>query len=283
MSATKVDSDEDKVPDPDAEGAAQPGLRQVDRLDAIADFVLSTGTARIEELAEMFAVSSMTIHRDLDTLDQKGILRKTRGFATAVASSLFEASPEYRVRQSKAEKQAVAQAAFDLIEPGQAIMLDDSTTGLHLAELLPQKLPLTVITNFHRIADALIEHSGIQTILTGGQYDRASEAFMGTLTLDALETLRADVVFMSSPAVTDAMCFHQHHQAVLIKRAMVQAAARKVLYLDHTKFSMTALHASTAISDFDTVIVDSLTSPEHIEEIRKMQVELIVVESKPAK
>lgn len=264
-------------------GAPQHGLRQVDRLDAIADFVLTTGTARIEDLAEMFAVSSMTIHRDLDALDQKGILRKTRGVATAVASSLFEASPEYRVRQSRLEKQAVAEAAFELIEPGQAILLDDSTTGIHLAELLPQKLPLTVITNFHRIVDLLIEHSGIQTIVTGGQYDRSSEAFMGTLTLDALETLRADVVFMSSPAVTDGMCFHQHHQAVLIKRAMVQAAAHKVLYLDHSKFSMTALHASTPISDFDTVIVDSLTSPEHIEEIRKMQVELIVVDVEPEK
>lgn len=267
----------------DVGGASQNGLRQVDRLDAIADFVLSTGTARIEDLAEMFAVSSMTIHRDLDALDQKGILRKTRGVATAVASSLFEASPEYRVRQSRLEKKAVAEAAFELIEPGQAILLDDSTTGMHLAELLPQKLPLTVITNFHRVVDLLIEHSGIQTIVTGGQYDRSSEAFMGTLTLDALETLRADVVFMSSPAVTDGMCFHQHHQAVLIKRAMVQAAAHKVLYLDHTKFSMTALHASTPISDFDTVIVDSLTSPEHIEEVRKMQVELIVVDVEPEK
>lgn len=267
----------------DVGGAGQNGLRQVERLDAIADFVLSTGTARIEDLAEMFAVSSMTIHRDLDALDQKGILRKTRGVATAVASSLFEASPEYRVRQSRLEKKAVAEAAFELIEPGQAILLDDSTTGMHLAELLPQKLPLTVITNFHRVVDLLIEHSGIQTIVTGGQYDRSSEAFMGTLTLDALETLRADVVFMSSPAVTDGMCFHQHHQAVLIKRAMVQAAAHKVLYLDHTKFSMTALHASTPISDFDTVIVDSLTSPEHIEEVRKMQVELIVVDVEPEK
>lgn len=267
----------------DVGGASQNSLRQVDRLDAIADFVLSTGTARIEDLAEMFAVSSMTIHRDLDALDQKGILRKTRGVATAVASSLFEASPEYRVRQSRLEKKAVAEAAFELIEPGQAILLDDSTTGMHLAELLPQKLPLTVITNFHRVVDLLIEHSGIQTIVTGGQYDRSSEAFMGTLTLDALETLRADVVFMSSPAVTDGMCFHQHHQAVLIKRAMVQAAAHKVLYLDHTKFSMTALHASTPISDFDTVIVDSLTSPEHIEEVRKMQVELIVVDVEPEK
>ena len=254
-------------------------LRQSERLDAIADHVLSSGTARIEDLAEMFSVSSMTVHRDLDVLDQKGILRKTRGVATAVATSLFEASPEYRVRQAQAEKKAVAEAAFELIEPGQALLLDDSTTGIHLAELLPQKIPLTVITNFERVAGVLLEHAGIQTILTGGQYDRSSEAYMGALTLDALKSLRADMVLMSSPAVTDGMCFHQHHGAVLIKRAMVKAAARSVLYLDHTKFAMTALHASVKVSDFDTVIVDSKTPGEQIEQLSQVDVELIVVES----
>jgi len=257
---------------------AKSGLRQSERLDAIADFVLGTGTVRIEDLSEMFGVSSMTIHRDLDALDQKGILRKTRGVATAVATSLFEASPEYRIRQAEAEKKSVAEAAFELIEPGQAILLDDSTTGIHLANMLPQKIPLTVITNFHRIAEILIEHSGIQTILIGGEYDRASEAFMGAIAIDALKTLRADIVIMSSPAVTNGTCFHQHHGAVLIKRAMVQAASKKVLYLDHTKFSMTALHAATQISDYDTVIVDSNTPLDELDQIRQLDVDLIVAE-----
>lgn len=254
----------------------RPGLRQNDRLDAITELVLNSGTIRIDDLAEVFAVSSMTIHRDLDVLDQKGILRKTRGAATAVASSLFEASPEYRVRQSRSEKRAVAEAAFNLIEPGQAVMLDDSTTGIHLAELLPEKQPLTVITNFQRVVDLLVDHPGIQTIATGGQYYKWCEAFMGTLALNSLKTLRADIVFMSSPAVTAGVCYHQHHDAVLVKQAMVEAAERKVLYVDHTKFTMRALHAHLKVSDFDTVIVDSKTSPEYVTAIQESGVELII-------
>ena len=254
----------------------RPGLRQNDRLDAITELVLNSGTARIDDLAEVFSVSSMTIHRDLDVLDQKGILRKTRGAATAVASSLFEASPEYRVRQSRSEKRAVAEAAFALVEPGQAVMLDDSTTGIHLAELLPEKQPLTVITNFQRVVDLLIDHPGIQTIVTGGQYYKWCEAYMGTVSLNSLKTLRADVVFMSSPAVTDGTCYHQHHDAVMVKQAMVEAAERKVLYVDHTKFTMRALHAHLSIADFDTVIVDSKTRPEHVALIQETGVELII-------
>jgi len=235
---------------------SRPGLRQEKRLDAIAELVLASGTLRIDDLSEIFAVSSMTIHRDLDLLDQRGILRKSRGAATAVASSLFEASTEYRIRQSKQAKKSLALAALALIEPGQSVMMDDSTTGLHLARLLPEKLPLTVITNFQRVADLLINNPGIQTILTGGQFYRWCDAYMGTIALNAVHSLRADIVFMSSPAVTNGVCYHQHHDAVLLKQAMIESAEHKVLYLDHTKFKMRALHAHLKISDFDTVIVD---------------------------
>jgi DeoR/GlpR family transcriptional regulator of sugar metabolism len=255
---------------------SRPGLRQEKRLEAIAELVLASGTLRIDELSEVFSVSSMTIHRDLDLLDQRGILRKTRGAATAVASSLFEASTEYRIRQSKQAKKSLALAALALIEPGQSVMMDDSTTGLHLARLLPEKLPLTVITNFQRVADLLIDNPGIQTIMTGGQFYRWCDAYMGTIALNAVHSLRADIVFMSSPAVTNGVCYHQHHDAVLLKQAMIESAEHKVLYLDHTKFKMRALHAHLKISDFDTVIVDSETAPENITQIEDTGVRLIV-------
>jgi DeoR/GlpR family transcriptional regulator of sugar metabolism len=255
---------------------SRPGLRQEKRLDAIAELVLASGTLRIDELSEVFSVSSMTIHRDLDLLDQRGILRKTRGAATAVASSLFEASTEYRIRQSKQAKKSLALSALALIEPGQSVMMDDSTTGLHLARLLPEKLPLTVITNFQRVADLLINNPGIQTIMTGGQFYRWCDAYMGTIALNAVHSLRADIVFMSSPAVTNGVCYHQHHDAVLLKQAMIESAEHKVLYLDHTKFKMRALHAHLKISDFDTVIVDSETAPENISQIEDTGVRLIV-------
>jgi DeoR/GlpR family transcriptional regulator of sugar metabolism len=256
--------------------SSRPGLRQEKRLDAIAELVLASGTLRIDELSEVFSVSSMTIHRDLDLLDQRGILRKTRGAATAVASSLFEASTEYRIRQSKQAKKSLALAALALIEPGQSVMMDDSTTGLHLARLLPEKLPLTVITNFQRVADLLIDNPGIQTIMTGGQFYRWCDAYMGTIALNAVHSLRADIVFMSSPAVTKGVCYHQHHDTVLLKQAMIESAEHKVLYLDHTKFKMRALHAHLKISDFDTVIVDSETAPENILQIEDTGVRLIV-------
>jgi DeoR/GlpR family transcriptional regulator of sugar metabolism len=233
---------------------------------------------RIEELAERFGVSTMTVHRDLDTLEARGVLRKSRGAVTAVATSLFESSPEYRDRENRSEKEALAQAAFSLVEPGQAVILDDSTTGLHLAHVLPQRQPLTVITNFQRAMNELIGHPGIALIALGGQHYQWCDAYMGSLTLNALRSLRADILFMSTPAITDDTCFHQHHDAALVKRAMFEAAAKRVLMVDHSKFTKRALHAHIALAEFDVVIVDTATSPDDVARLRDKGISVLVAE-----
>lgn len=260
----------------DRETDVRTGLRQADRLDAITEMVLSEGSMRIEQLVDTFGVSTMTIHRDLDILDAKGLLRKSRGMVTAVATSLFEASTEYRVRQSRKEKLVVAKAAFEQIEPGQAVMLDDSTTGLLLAEMLLDKQPLTVITNFQRVLDLLQGHAGIALISTGGQYYQWCEAYMGTVALAGLQTLRADIALMSSPAITNGVCYHQHHDAVLMKQAMFSSATKKILYFDHSKLEKRALHAHLAVSDFDLVITDSNASEEQLQQLRDSGANLFV-------
>ena len=120
-----------------------------ERRNAIIEMVIAGGSVRIEDLPDAFGVSLMTVHRDLDTLAAQGLIRKTRGLATAMPSTLSESSTEFRSRQNVAEKQAVAAAALAMIEPGQSVILDDSTTGLYLAAQLPERQPLTVITNFN--------------------------------------------------------------------------------------------------------------------------------------
>lgn len=265
--------------DPEAAGAVDAGrakLKHADRIDAITELVLGTGSVRIEDLASTFGVSTMTIHRDLDPLVAKGILRKTRGLVTADATSLFESSTEYRSRRHRLAKEAVSRAALELIEPGQAVILDDSTTGLLLAELLLERQPLTVITNFKRILDRLVDYPGIALISTGGQFYPWCEAYLGTVALAGLRTLKADIAFLSTPAVTDGVCYHQHHDAVQVKQAMFDAARKRVLYFDSSKLDDRALHAHHRVAEFDVVIVDSGIASDKLSAIRDLGVEVIV-------
>ena len=250
--------------------------KQVVRQRAISDAVMKEGTVRIEALAERFGISVMTVHRDLDELESQGLLRKARGVATALPSSLVESSDMYRAAQQQEDKRALAAAALELVEPGQALILDDSTTVGHLVHLLPARAPLTVITNFISNIQELASMRGITLVAIGGVYYNWASSFMGRMTTTTIRELRADTFFMSSAAVTDDSCFHQSQQSVDTKRAMFDAAARRVLVVDHTKFDKRALYKVADLDEFDEVIVDSGTREEEIDRLRGRGISVIV-------
>lgn len=131
-----------------------------ERREQIRTRVVDEGFIRIEDLAETYGVSIMTIHRDLDALQTEGWLRKVRGGATARPSAQYHGDVRHRLEAMADVKQLLARAAVDLVEPGQSVMVDESTTGLAVAELLPTKSPLTVITNFLAIVKRLAGEPG---------------------------------------------------------------------------------------------------------------------------
>jgi DeoR/GlpR family transcriptional regulator of sugar metabolism len=250
--------------------------RQLARQRAITDAVIAAGTIRIEQLAEQFQISLMTVHRDLDELENRGVLRKGRGVATATATSLIESSDVYRSSRQLAEKEALALAAMDFVEPNQAIFLDDSTTVLQMAKHLHGKAPLTVITNVLPLINELTSARGITLLALGGEYYNWCSAFMGRMTTESIDSLRGDTLFMSTSAIVDDVAFHQSPVTVETKRAMFDAARRRVLLVDHTKFEKRALHAIVPLSQFDTVIVDSGTPQRHVTRLRSKGINVVV-------
>jgi DeoR/GlpR family transcriptional regulator of sugar metabolism len=237
------------------------------------------GSARIEELSEQLGVSVMTIHRDLTELELKGLLRKSRGQATAVASSLVEASTVYRGSRNRESKRALSAAALNLIEPGEAVVLDDSTTLVPLAERLVERAPLTVITPSVHLINMLTRQPGIRLLALGGQYYEWADAFLGGITVAAANELRADVCVMSTAAVVGDVCYHQMEEIVMVKRALLECAERKILLLDHTKFTRRALHAMMPLASFDIVIVDEQTPAAEVERLRNKGINVIVAPS----
>jgi DeoR/GlpR family transcriptional regulator of sugar metabolism len=240
-----------------------------ERRERIRERVAEHGFVRIEELADEFGVSGMTIHRDLEELEQQGWLRKVRGGATARPSAQFQGDVRYRLQTMTEEKEQLARSAIRLVEPGQAVMLDESTTTLHVARLLPRRGPLTVITHFLAAIKLLAGEPGIDLIALGGAYYPAYDAFFGMPTVEAIRPLRADVLFMSTTAIADGACYHQHADTVQVKRALMEAATRRVLLADHTKLRRHALHQLAPLADFDLVLVDAAIAPAELAELRE--------------
>jgi len=257
--------------------------KQQVRQRAIIESVISEGSVRIETLAERFDISIMTVHRDLDELESRGLLRKARGQATALSSSIVESSDVYRIAQQAAEKAAIAHTVMELVEPGQSLMMDDSTTVLQMAPLLEEKLPITVVTNSLRLMNQLAGSRGISLVALGGTYFNWASAFMGGTTTEAISRLRADVFLMSTAAVTEGMCFHQSEETVAAKSAMFKVSEKRVLLVDRTKFERRALHAVVAVEEFDHVVVDSGIPLDILEDLRARAQNVIVASQIPEK
>lgn len=250
--------------------------RQLVRRQLIAEAVLAEGSMRIEDLIERFGISLMTAHRDVDELVSRGLFRKTRGIVSAAPTSLIESSDVYRSTRQAAEKKAIATAAMQFIEPGQAIFFDDSTTVLQMAGQLPAKVPLTAITNSLTLMNELKGIRDVTLLGLGGHFYNWCNAFMGRITTNEIMRLRADTVFMSMSAIMDDIVFHQSPEMVETKRAMFDCAAKRILLADHTKFERRALHSFAALTEFDVIIVDENIPREHLERMRSKKINVVI-------
>lgn len=253
--------------------------RQRDRQRSIAELVLKDGSVRIEELAETFGISLMTIHRDLDELESRGLLRKSRGWVTAMSSSLVEASDVFRRDQNDGEKDDLARAVLEFISPGQSIFLDDSTTTARLAPLLAAKAPMTVITNYLTLLNELRSVRDMTVFALGGRYVTWSSSYLGSITTTAIRGIAADLFIMSTSAVINDTCYHHTQETVEVKRAMFESAQTRILLLDHSKFERRALHALADLDEFDHVIVGGKTAEEHITRLRSRGIDVLVAPS----
>ena len=231
-------------------------LKAEERRQQILTIVQTQKTAQLDHLATELGVSRMTVHRDLDLLESRGLLRKERGGATAESSLLFESNFHYRRQTDEAAKKDLARAAAELIEPGNVIMLDDSTTTLMMCEHIKQIESVTVITNSFAVCADLRGAANVHLIVTGGNYSDTHQSFSGLACEQAISQLRSDWAFLSASSVIDNSLFHQDQEIVRVKRALMAASERKALLLTERKFKTRALTQFTELSEFDRILID---------------------------
>ena len=226
----------------------------------LTEAVLAAGSATAQDLAARFGVSLVTIHRDLDELERRGVVRKFHGGVTAQPSGVFESQMSYRLATMATEKGAIAGAALRHVQPGMSILLDDSTTVLRMIEGLAERTPLHVATTFvaglRRLSELAEDHD-LTVIGIGGIYDVAHDSFVGVQTNEQVRGLHVDAVFMSTSAVSSTHLYHQEEQIVALKREMLNSAGKRYLLVDHTKLNRQALLRIAPLTELDLIITDA--------------------------
>lgn len=236
------------------------------------------GRVLVSELSDALGISRITIRKDLDYLESKGVVQRTHGGALLPqGSSLLDPSLKEKEQHQHKEKLLIAAAAAKLVQEGQCVLLDSGTTTTAVARALREFSRLTVITNAVNIA-AELAGTEFDVILTGGSLRKNSFSLVGPLAEDVLREIRADILFLAvdgfdpkvgltTPNVLEAR----------VNRAMVNASAKVVAVCDSTKFmrrSMALIVPPTAIH---TVITDEQISDEDAESLRNAGIELIIV------
>lgn len=249
------------------------------RRSEIADVIAAAGFMRIDDLAERFQVTPMTIHRDLDELDARGAVTKVRSGARAMPIEEIERNVTLRRHHMLPQKQAIAGAAIawlDAQATSTVVALDDSTTALATASGLAERRDLTVVTNFQPAIEIIAAAQAASLFTPGGTYAPEFQSFVGSSTHESISSIQIDVLFMSVASVGPTAVFNPSEAPLLVKRAFLKQAQQSVLLVDHTKFARRALHRQASLEEFVAVIVDDGIDPDDEQRLRD-NVETVIV------
>lgn len=253
----------------DSQGADS-GLTAGERREAILRLLLERDRITVRELTERFQVSTMTAHRDLDALAERGVLRKVRGGATAQPTTLYESSLAFRLSEMQEAKERIARVAANQVQPGSSLVLDDSTTGLAMIPHLAAIPELTIVTTFVSVIDEVsrLTDSSLNVIGIGGEYDPKYHAFGGTMAEQALRNLRVDRCYLACLVDVARGAFHREAGQAALKRTMMGIADESVLLADASKFTKRGMHRVATLEAFDRAVVDDTTEPEIVSALR---------------
>jgi DeoR/GlpR family transcriptional regulator of sugar metabolism len=249
----------------------------------ILDRVSADGGVRVTDLARDLGVSDMTVRRDLELLDERGLLEKVHGGATAAAgSALFEPGFATKSALRRAEKEAIADAAAALVEPRMAVAISAGSTTYAIAQRLADVVGITVVTNAVRIADVLHD-TGLkgQTIILTGGMRTPSDALVGPFAIASLKMVHVDLVFMGVHGMDPRSGYTSPNLLEAeTDRALIDAGRRLIVAADHTKWGIVGLSSIASLDEAQVLITDSGLPREARDLLSAAVPEVVIVDQK---
>jgi DeoR family transcriptional regulator, aga operon transcriptional repressor len=236
----------------------------------------------VAELSEAFAVSEVTVRSDLTVLAKQGLVARIRGGVRAIQQGQSEVGFDLRLRLEVEGKRAVARAAAAMVNEGEAVAIDASTTGYYLALELRAKRELVVVTNGLLVATALADAPGITVLVTGGVLRLSAMSLVGDLGTDVLRTTRINKGFLGARGLSlERGLMDLNPDEVRIKQEMADACEQVFGIFDGTKWHRSALLAFVATEDLAGIVTDSSAPAGEVDAWRGAGVDVAVVDPRP--
>jgi DeoR/GlpR family transcriptional regulator of sugar metabolism len=246
-----------------------------ERHEIIIKMINTNRMVKVTELMKEFGVSIETVRRDLEFLEKKGYLKRVYG--GAIPNSPKGIEPPYAAREIShlAEKTAIAERVFELVEDRDTIVIDPGTTTLEVAKKLVAKEGLTVLTNSMPIANELIANESFKIFLLGGQLRNRELATSGALSVEFLSHFRVDKAIIGPGGVTAKNGITDYHfEEAQVRKKMIEIADTVIVVANYSKIGVSAFTQVCELSEVDT---DWNVSQKALQELRSEKTQVIAV------
>lgn len=252
-----------------------------ERQRKILEEIRNRGASTISELSKDFSVSEMTIRRDLDRLEQEGLIKRTYGGALSLELATFEPTFQEKDAVNIEEKRRIGTAAVSMINQGNTIFLTTGTTTMQIVKNLVKSRPvinLTVATNSLNNAYELCKLDSIRLFVIGGEVRKKSYAMIMPQLEESLKGICIDKFFLgvNGLSIEYGLTIPNPLEAQLC-RLVIQKSRETIVVADHSKFGKAAFAHIANLNETDKIITDSALDQEYISQIKDKGIEVIVV------
>jgi DeoR family transcriptional regulator of aga operon len=264
-------------------GTADSPDRQQSRFIAILTALQKSGSVSVEGLSQELQVSDVTIRRDLDTLETRGLLRRTHGGAVSIEPFFYQPFRKDRSFQAQVEKFAeekrrIGRAAAALINKGDIIALTPGTTTTEVIRGLPLNHDITVVTSTVNVAMALSKRKDLNIYVTGGRLHGDWFSLVGPTAAWSLSRVMIHVLFIGADGIdakSGVSCYDP--EEAQLNALMVKRARKKVALVDHSKFGILAGWSICSTDELDVLVTDSSATDGMVAPFEDADIEVLRV------
>lgn len=251
---------------------------QAERHQYILARLQKEGKVNVLDLCADLNVSSVTIRKDLKVLEDKNLLYRTHGGATASNPYTTDRPVNEKEKINSEEKSGIGEMAASLIEPNDCVIIASGTTVLSLARHIKPEGNLTVITAALNVATELNRHADIEVLVLGGILRKSSSSGTGMYAEKILDDFSCSKLFLGVDGIDpDFGLTTTHIQEAQLNRKMIQASQKTIVLADSSKFGKRGFGRICGLEDVEQVITDSGISDHWVEMLKGMGIEVTIV------
>ena len=251
------------------------------RRERIQEYLAIHQIARTVDLCNLLETSEATVRRDLEWLEQKGILERTHGGAILSQRVVFEQEYQQRAQHHPEEKKRIGELAASIIEEGDIVFINSGTTATQVLQHVHSNQQISIFTNNVSAAIELGE-PGFHYHLIGGEFQPRSNSLAGGFALDNLGQVYANKTILGVDGISmkHGCTVPSKPEAEVVRQMIGRTKGQVIVVADHSKWGVVSNFQVAAIDEIDILITDEKVDPSAIEALAEHEVESWIAEPK---